>query len=197
VVTGTSPTADRPYNHPVTRRLLLAAIGILPVVLMVPSVALAQDSSGPIVTISDFQFTPASINVAVGSTVTWRNDGPSTHTATANDSSFNTGLLKNGQSESATFNQLGSFEYVCTLHPQMTGTVVVESVGSAVDDAPTSTEPEPGAEQPDSAQPEATDQSAKKHPSTGAELGIQLLLGVGLLLIGANARRFVRPAARF
>jgi plastocyanin len=186
---------DRPYNLPVIRRFLLAAVGILPFVVMLPTVAHAQDSSGPTVAMSDFAFTPQSITIQVGSTVTWRNDGPSAHTATADDTSFSTGILKKGESRTATFNQVGSIDYVCTLHPQMTGTVEVESVGSAVDDAPASTEPAPGTEIPDEEkQPDEEDETAPKHPRTGADLGIELLLGVGLLAIGANVRRFVRPS---
>jgi plastocyanin len=180
----------------VIRRLLFAAIGILPFVVMVPTVAHAQDSSGPTVVMTDFAFTPQSITIQVGSTVTWRNDGPSAHTATADDTSFSTGILKSGEKRTATFNQVGSFDYVCTLHTQMTGTVVVESVGSSVDDAPTSTKPAPGTEQPEEEEPakEAEeDEAAPKHPRTGADLGIELLLGVVLLAVGANARRFVRP----
>jgi hypothetical protein len=141
---------------------------------------------------ADFQFSPASITVQVGSTVTWRNDGPSAHTATADDGTFNSGILRTGDSSSATFNQLGSYDYVCTLHPQMTGTVVVESVGSAVDDAPTSTTPDPQSAEPeDPAEP-----ASAKHPRTGAELGVRLLLAVGLLFVGANARRLIPPARR-
>jgi plastocyanin len=181
----------------VTRRLLVAAIGILPIVLMVSPAVHAQDSSGPTVVMSDFQFSPESITVQVGSSVTWQNDGPSAHTATASDTSFSTGILKDDQSRTATFNQLGSFDYVCTLHSQMTGTVVVESVGSSIDDAPTSKKPAPGTEVPEEEEkPKAEEEAEPKHPRTGADLGIQLLLGVGLLAIGANARRFVRPVRR-
>jgi plastocyanin len=181
----------------VIRRFLFAAIGILPFVAMVPAVSHAQDSSGPTVVMTDFAFTPQSITIQVGSTVTWRNDGPSAHTATADDTSFSTGILKKGESRTATFNQVGSIDYVCTLHPEMTGTVEVQSVGSSVDDAPASTKPAPGTEVPDEDEPEQDDdedEAASKHPRTGADLGIELLLGVGLLLIGANVRRFVRPS---
>lgn len=188
---------DRPYNCPVIRRFLLAAIGILPFVAMVPAASHAQDSSGPTVVMTDFAFTPQSITIQVGSTVTWRNDGPSAHTATADDTSFSTGILKKGESRTATFNQVGSIDYVCTLHPEMTGTVEVESVGSSVEDAPASTKAAPGTEAPDEDEPEQVDEedeTAPKHPRTGADLGIELLFGVGLLLIGANVRRFVRPS---
>jgi plastocyanin len=79
----------------------------------------------PAVTIADFRFTPATITVHVGDTVTWTNHGPSPHTATASDGSFNTGVLNNGQSASHTFTKPGTFTYTCQIHPFMHGTVVV------------------------------------------------------------------------
>jgi plastocyanin len=50
------------------------------------------------VTISDFQFAPASITVDVGDTVTWSNAGPTAHSATATGGSFDTGIFSEGQS---------------------------------------------------------------------------------------------------
>jgi len=76
-------------------------------------------------TISDYKFSPATITVHVGDTITWTNDGPTDHTATANDHSFDTGVLKKGQSASHTFTQAGTFAYICSIHPFMHGTVVV------------------------------------------------------------------------
>jgi plastocyanin len=75
------------------------------------------------VTMQGFNFSPASITVAVGGTVTWTNQDGVPHTATGQ--SFNTGNLNRGQSGSATFNQAGSFPYHCNIHPNMTGTVTV------------------------------------------------------------------------
>ncbi|MBV8941858.1 MAG: hypothetical protein JO240_09010, partial [Solirubrobacterales bacterium] len=49
-------------------------------------------------TIADFSFTPFSITIPVGGTILWTNNGPSDHTATANNGSFNTGVLRKGQS---------------------------------------------------------------------------------------------------
>jgi plastocyanin len=87
--------------------------------------ASAHSAPDPRVTIADFSFSPASITVHVGDTVQWVNDGPSAHTATADDGSFNTGVLQKGQSASVVFHQPGTFPYHCSIHPFMHGTVVV------------------------------------------------------------------------
>lgn len=87
--------------------------------------ASANSASDPQVTIADFNFTPASITVHVGDTVQWVNNGPSAHTATADNGSFNTGVLQKGQSASVTFHSPGTFAYHCAIHPFMHGTVVV------------------------------------------------------------------------
>jgi len=75
------------------------------------------------VTIQNFSFSPASITVAVGGTVTWTNQDSTAHTATGQ--SFNTGNLNRGQSGSATFSTPGTFPYHCSIHPNMTGTISV------------------------------------------------------------------------
>jgi LPXTG-motif cell wall-anchored protein len=97
------------------------------VVVPVGSSSLAHAAGDPGDTISDFKFSPAAITIHVGDTITWTNAGPTDHTATASDHSFDTGLLHKGQSGSHTFTQAGTFPYICTLHPFMHGTVVVES----------------------------------------------------------------------
>ena len=79
------------------------------------------------VTIADFSFTPGSLTITQGDTVTWVNNGPTPHSATANDGSFNTGILKAGQSASHTFSQAGTFSYFCQPHPFMKATVVVQA----------------------------------------------------------------------
>jgi plastocyanin len=83
------------------------------------------------VAITDYQFTPPSITVKVGDTVTWTNNGPSKHTATADDGSFDSGSLSAGQTFSHTFQTAGTFSYICTIHPFMKAQVVVQSGNSA------------------------------------------------------------------
>jgi hypothetical protein len=65
--------------------------------------------------------------------VTWSNEDPTPHTATGG--AFDTGNLGTGASATVTFDTAGTFDYVCTIHPQMAGTVVVEA--AAATPAPT------------------------------------------------------------
>ncbi len=93
----------------------------------------AQDAAA--VTIQNFAFSPASLEVAVGTTVTWTNQNSAPHTATADDGSFDTGQLAQGQSGSVTFDTAGTFAYFCAIHPNMRGTITVTAADAAGDDA--------------------------------------------------------------
>jgi plastocyanin len=87
--------------------------------------------------LTDAAYTPNPIEVNVGDTVTWINDDLAPHTATSGSSdSGSTGMFggtddspeiigPEGDTQSFTFNEAGEFEYYCTLHPNMVGTVVV------------------------------------------------------------------------
>jgi plastocyanin len=77
------------------------------------------------VDIADFAFSPQVLEIPVGTTVTWTNSDTSQHTATANDGSFDSGILAQGASFSFTFDTPGTFDYICSLHPNMTGQIVV------------------------------------------------------------------------
>ncbi|MEA2596390.1 MAG: hypothetical protein QOF01_2859 [Thermomicrobiales bacterium] len=77
------------------------------------------------VTIQGFAFEPPTLEVPVGTTVTWTNEDVAPHTATAEDGAFDTGQLDEGQDASHTFDQPGSYAYRCDFHPEMQGTVVV------------------------------------------------------------------------
>lgn len=77
------------------------------------------------VAIEDFEFSPPSVEVGIGTTVTWTNGGSSQHTATATDGSFDSGVLSQGDSFSHTFDTAGTFDYLCTVHPNMKGTISV------------------------------------------------------------------------
>ena len=86
------------------------------------------------VTIENFAFSPSTITVKVGATVTWLNKDSAPHQIASNPHPAHTdlpglfsGILSNGQSYSFTFNQTGAFGYHCHVHPSMTGTVVVEA----------------------------------------------------------------------
>ena len=160
-----------------------------------PKLTVAAAASGS-VTISDFQFAPASITVDVGDTVTWSNAGPTAHSATATGGSFDTGIFSEGQSRSHTFDQAGTFAYICTPHPQMKGTVTVRAAaaqgggeeapsgdtsGSATDTGSATTT--------DDTQSAAAGAGAATLPSTGLDGGGLLALGVITLALGVLLRR--------
>jgi plastocyanin len=77
------------------------------------------------VAIVDMSFQPAEVSVAAGDTVRWTNMQSMAHTVTADDGSFDSGLLGENQSFSHTFSQPGTFGYHCSIHAFMTGTVDV------------------------------------------------------------------------
>lgn len=88
--------------------------------------AAATGAGGATVEILDFSFSPANLEIAAGTSVTWTNQGAAPHTSTGDDGSFDTGRLDSGQSGAATFDQPGAFPYVCSFHPDMTGTITVQ-----------------------------------------------------------------------
>ena len=85
----------------------------------------APAPSDAAVTISGFAFDPASLDVAVGTTVTWTNQDATQHTVTAADGSFDSGGLAQGATFSQTFDTAGTFSYACKFHPTMQATVTV------------------------------------------------------------------------
>jgi amicyanin len=85
----------------------------------------APPIAGTGVSITNFAFTPATLTVRVGDTVTWTNHDEEPHTIVANDGSFHSPGLDVNAVYSFTFTQPGSFDYACGIHPFMHGTVVV------------------------------------------------------------------------
>ncbi len=70
-------------------------------------------------------FTPAQLTIEVGETVTWNNTDSMLHTVTSDDGLFDANVQP-GASFTYTFDTAGTYTYVCTLHPGMNGTIVVE-----------------------------------------------------------------------
>jgi plastocyanin len=159
----------------------------------------------PGVTIADFSFSPSSLTIQVGDTVTWSNNGPSQHTATADNGSFDTGTLSKGQSASHTFNQAGTFTYICTIHPFMKGTIVVQGSGSSGGGGGGSSSGGSGSGSSSSGSGSsnsgassgssgASGSSSGGHgslPMTGFDLLGALLCGTALLAAGLGLRRYL------
>jgi plastocyanin len=155
--------------------------------------ATAHAAGDPGVTVADFHFTPGTTTIHVGDTVTWSNSGPSSHTATATNGSFNTGILKKGQSASHTFSQAGTFAYACQIHPFMHGTIVVlASTTSTTQATTTPTTTTPASTTPASTTPATSTAAADTGPSlpnTGFNVLEGLLVGLALLGLGTGLRR--------
>lgn len=82
-------------------------------------------SSGNAITVSNFSFTPATLTVKAGTTVTWTNQDSVAHTATSDNGAFG-GALPPGGSYSFTFKTPGTYTYHCRIHPGMTATIIVQ-----------------------------------------------------------------------
>ncbi len=91
------------------------------------TVAAPPPVAGTAVNITNFAFAPATLTVKVGDTVTWTNKDEEPHTVVANDGSFHSPGLDANATYSFTFTKAGSFDYICSIHPFMHGTVVVSA----------------------------------------------------------------------
>jgi plastocyanin len=81
---------------------------------------------GSTVEIKNFMFTPMTLTVPAGATVTWKFDDPAEHTVAADDNSFTSPALANGKTFTHTFSTAGTVAYHCSIHPFMTGTIIVK-----------------------------------------------------------------------
>lgn len=85
-------------------------------------------SGGAIVQVNmkGMAFDPKSVTIKAGDTVNWTNMDQAPHNATAVDKSWQTTTFSQGESGSVTFTKAGTFPYICTVHPNMTATVIVQ-----------------------------------------------------------------------
>ncbi len=91
-------------------------------------VASAQEkqASSAEVKIDNFSFGPVAITVSVGTTVTWINRDDIPHTVVSTDKVFKSKVLDTDEKFSYTFTKAGEYPYFCSIHPKMTGKVVVQ-----------------------------------------------------------------------
>jgi len=78
------------------------------------------------VKIDNFSFGPATLTVPVGATVNWTNRDDIPHTVVSTDGLFKSKVLDTDEKFSFTFSKPGTFAYFCSIHPKMTGKVVVQ-----------------------------------------------------------------------
>jgi plastocyanin len=99
---------------------------LVAVLVATAAVAAPVVSAAAGVDIAGNAFAPQSITIHVGDSVAWTNSDARSHTATADDGSFNTGTIHNGGTSTAVrFSVAGTVTYHCSIHPDMHGTIVV------------------------------------------------------------------------
>jgi plastocyanin len=163
------------------RRLTyLTVLALLAMLIFVPSAGAQQNQT---VYIQDFYFSPASINIEPGTTVTWVNQGQAPHTATHTGGTFDSGTLQPGQSYSYTFNRAGTYAYYCQIHPNMTGTIVVGGGGAAYFAGSATASP--------TASPTATASALVATGGAPVVPAITLAASLALVVSGLAALRFV------
>lgn len=78
------------------------------------------------VKIDNFTFGPAELTVPVGTTITWTNRDDIPHTVVSTEKVFKSKVLDTDEKFSFTFTQAGNYPYFCSIHPKMTGKIVVQ-----------------------------------------------------------------------
>jgi plastocyanin len=75
---------------------------------------------------SNFMFSPATMTVSAGATVTWTNLDEEPHTVVSDAGLFRSGAIDTHESFSFKFDKPGTYHYTCSIHPRMVGTIVVQ-----------------------------------------------------------------------
>jgi plastocyanin len=155
---------DIAKKQPVRRRLLIGAASLLIAAGALAGCSAQASSSpmaptsassapaAPVINLSSLMFNPSTTTVPVGTTVTWRNDEPITHTVTSGryegvdkttglrseqypDGAFNAKLQGKGKTFSFTFTKPGSYTYYCDIHQGMNATIVVVADSTSTEGA--------------------------------------------------------------
>jgi plastocyanin len=128
-------------TNPAPRRrriaLVLGAVGVasllaaaLPELTAAGAAAVAAAASPATIEIDNFAFTPATLTVTAGTTVTWKNEDDSPHRIGDKNGTFKSAALDTDDTFSHTFAAPGEYPYICTIHPYMVGKIIVKRAGS-------------------------------------------------------------------
>ena len=109
--------------NPINRRVLPLAAAVM---LVFSFAAYAAEPEA--VTIDNFAFSPAILSVSPGTKVTWTNKDEEPHTVTSADAgaTFKSAALDTDDKFSFIFDKPGTYKYFCSIHPHMSGTIVVK-----------------------------------------------------------------------
>jgi amicyanin len=143
-VTAAPAAQSNPLYMPLYQALSeqqAAAPGAVPLAAGSQSASSPSASATKTVEIMDYKYSPATLTVKVGDTVTWTNHDSAPHdvTITEGPEKFKSPTLKKGESFSYTFEKAGKYSYYCSIHPDMKASVTAEGSGST----PPPSEPPP------------------------------------------------------
>ena len=112
--------------------IVVLAVGVLAGLLLSSASGNDEDATPTVlddlavtIEISSFRFQPPNVSVPVGATVTWVNRDEAPHDSEARDKTWETSLLQRDEESVVTFDELGTWEYYCTIHPYMTATLTI------------------------------------------------------------------------
>ncbi len=106
--------------------MVVTAMGLFAVLKSVPANAQQSAAGRAEVKIDNFSFGPGTLTVPVGTTVTWTNRDDIPHTVVSAAGAFKSKVLDTDDKFSFTFTKPGEYTYFCSVHPKMTGKVVVQ-----------------------------------------------------------------------
>lgn len=108
------------------KKLSIVALAAALVAGAVTRLAAADSTKPKEVKIDNFSFTPQTLTVHAGTTVTWVNQDDVPHTVTSTDKQFKSRALDTNERFQHTFSAPGTYNYFCSVHPHMTGKIVVQ-----------------------------------------------------------------------
>jgi YVTN family beta-propeller protein len=110
-----------------TGKVTSVPVGKAPRKVVVQRVSAAAPAGAAKVSIANFAFAPATLAITAGESVTWSNDDGAPHGLAYKDGTKGIDVLLPGASFSRTYDKPGTFDYLCAVHPYMTGKVVVQA----------------------------------------------------------------------
>jgi plastocyanin len=110
--------------------LLVGALGVAALVTTASRAPSADVAKSASIQIDNFHYSPPTLVVTPGTTVTWKNDDDSPHSVRDKDGKFKSAALDTDDTFSQTFAAPGEYDYFCSIHPYMTGKILVKPTGS-------------------------------------------------------------------
>jgi plastocyanin len=114
------------HHHVTFEWRALAAMATVATAVALVAVARTPAATTAAVGIKDFTFSPTTLTVPVGTTVTWTNHDEVPHTITSAVGAFGSSGLSHEETFAQTFTKGGTYQYFCSVHPRMRATVIVK-----------------------------------------------------------------------